>query len=143
LAQLEEAFGGALLDGLEQRVRTRFRSGRFLSVDDTTAAFGVPNAHYQPRVEEVKGDVEQAILAMFGASVTISVVVDGDAPPPPGTRAAAPEPAPTPVVANSEAEMAEVGDVSELADASDVAASGVDRITQAFPGATIVPPPNS
>ncbi len=141
--QLSEAFGGALLDGLGQRVRTRFKSGRFLSVDGNTAVFGVPNAHYQPRVEEVKGDVEQAILSMFGANVVIDVIVDGDAPPPPGNRSTAPTPATPATPANSEAEIADVGDVTELADAPDIASTGVDRITQAFPGATIVPPPNS
>ena len=141
--QLSEALGGALLDGLEQRVRTRFKSGRFLSVDGNIAVFGVPNAHYQPRVEEVKGDVEQAILNTFGANVVINVIVDGDAPPPPGNRSTAPTPATPATPASSDAEIAEVGDVSELADAPDVASTGVDRITQAFPGATIVPPPNS
>lgn len=101
----------------------------------------MPNAHYQPRVEEVKGDVEAAIAAMFGASVVIDVVVDNDAAPPPGARRSAPEPTPTPTAPEDEA--ADVGDITELADASDIAASGVDRLTQAFPGATIVPPPNS
>ncbi len=141
--QLIEAFAGPLLDGLEQRVRTRFKSGRFLSVDGNTAVFGVPNAHYQPRVEEVKADVEHAILAMFGANVIINVIVDGAAPPPPGNRSAAPVQTTPTVEANSEAEIAEVGDINELDNAPDIAASGVDRITQAFPGATIVPPPNS
>ena len=143
LDQLTAAFDGQLLDGLEQRVRTRFRSGRFLSVNGSQAVFGVPNAHYQPRVEEVKASVEQAISTMFGAAVTIEVIVDGDAPPPPGNRSTAPAPATPAAPANSEDEIAEVGDVSELEDAPDIAANGVDRITQAFPGATIVPPPNS
>jgi hypothetical protein len=103
--------------------------------------FGVPNAHYQPRVDEVKADVEQAIQAMFGRSVMIEVIVDGNAAPPPGSRsagAAVPE-QPT----STEDEISDVGDVNELADAKDIAASGIDRITQAFPGATVVPPPNS
>lgn len=143
LDQLTEAFEGSLLDNLEQRVRTRFRSGRFLSLDGSQAVFGVPNAHYQPRVEEVKADVEQAILATFGATIAIEIIVDGDAPPPPGNRSTAPAPATPAAPANSEAEIAEVGDLDELTDAPDIAASGVDRITQAFPGATIVPPPNS
>lgn len=141
--QLTEAFAGPLLDDLEQRTRTRFKSGRFLSLDGNTAIFGVPNAHYQPRVEEVKDDVERAILAMFAANVIINVVVDGDAPAPPGNRSTAPAPKAPVVEANSEAELAEVGDVSELDNAPDIAANGVERITQAFPGATIVPPPNS
>lgn len=141
--QLTEAFAGPLLDGLEQRTRTRFKSGRFLSLDGGTAIFGVPNAHYQPRVEEVKADVERAILNMFAANVGINVVVDGEAPPPPGNRSTAPAPTTPAVVANSEAELAEVGDIDELDNAPDIAANGVDRITQAFPGATIVPPPNS
>jgi len=141
--QLSEAFAGPLLEGLEQRTRTRFKSGRFLSLDGGIAIFGVPNAHYQPRVEEVKADVERAILAMFGANVTVEVIVDGDAPPPPGNRSTAPKAAAPATPANSEAEIAEVGDVSELDNAPDIAANGVDRITQAFPGATIVPPPNS
>ncbi len=142
LDQLTAAFDGALLDDLEQKVRTRFRSGgRFLSVDGGVATFGVNNSHYQPRVEEVKAAVEHAIQAMFGAAVRIDVVVDGDPTPPPGTRNAAPDTSSTP--ADPEAEIAEVGDVAELADASDIAASGVERITQAFPGATVVPPLNN
>ena len=145
LEQLSAAFDdGSLLDGLEQRVRSRFRSGRFLSIDGTTAVFGAPNAHYQPRVEEVKTEVEQAIQAKMGAALTIEVVVDGNPTPPPGTRPSTPAPDPAasaPVTAEQEA--ADVGDINELADAGDIAASGVERITQAFPGATVVPPPTT
>jgi hypothetical protein len=131
-----------LLDGLEQRVRTRFGSGgRFLAVNGDVAVFGVKNAPYQSRVEDVKGDVEHAIRAKLGAAVTIDVVVDGNPAPPPGNRSPAPATAPPPP--DPAGEIAEVGDVNELADAGDIAASGVDRITQAFPGATVVPPPNS
>ncbi len=142
LEQLTAAFDGGLLDDLEQKVRTRFRSGgRFLDLNGDIAIFGVNNSHYQPRVEEVKADVERAIQTMFGASVRIEVVVDGDPTPPPGSRSTAADPPSTP--ADPDAEVAEVGDVAELADASDIAASGVERITQAFPGATVVPPPNN
>lgn len=142
LDQLTAAFDGALLDELEQKVRTRFRSGgRFLSVDGEVATFGVKNAHYQPRVEDVKPEVERAIQAMFGAVVRIEVVVDGDPTPPPGSRNTSQDTPSAPV--DPDAEIADVGDIAELADASDIAASGVERITQAFPGATVVPPPNS
>ena len=141
LDSLIAAFDGALLDGLEQRVRTRFRSGRFLSIDGDIAVFGVPNAHYQPRVVEVKTDVEQAIHAMFGRSVTIDVTVDGNATPPPGSRPAT-SAAPVPTAGTDE-EIAAVGDINDLADAKDIASTGIDRITQAFPGATVVPPPNN
>ena len=133
---------GSLLDGLEQRVRTRFGSGgRFLTVDGNTAVFGVKNAPYQSRVEEVKGEVERAIQTKLGAAMKIDVVVDDNPSPPPGTRSQPASPAPTPT-SDPVTEIDDVGDVSELADAGDIAASSVDRITQAFPGATVVPPPN-
>ena len=141
LDSLIAAFDGALLDGLEQRVRTRFRSGRFLSIDGDIAVFGVPNAHYQPRVVEVKTDVEQAIQATFGRSVTIDVTVDGNAAPPPGSRTATSAAPVRP--AGTDEEIADVGDINDLADAKDIASTGIDRITQAFPGATVVPPPNN
>ncbi len=159
LAQLTAAFDSNLLDNVPQRVRSRFRVCHFTAVDANVATIAVPNAAYVDRVREVKADVEAAIAQQLGANLTIEVVVGEGAPPsnpPPGQPAPAPiqagqpqsappqqaAPAPTPAQ-TAEAEAAEVGDISELADANDIAASSVDRIQAHFPGATVVPPPNS
>lgn len=141
LERLNQAFDTDLLDGLEQKVRTRFKSGRFLSVADGRATFGVPNAHYVSRVQEVTGDVEGAIQRALGGTLKIEVVVDESSVPPPrggppASQSSTPPPSPSD-------EAADVGAIEELDDASDIAGSSVDRLTQAFPGAQVVPPPNS
>ncbi len=145
LGSLQAAFDGTLLDGVSQKVRIRFRTGRFVALDGDTAVFGVPNSHYVSRANEVKAEVEAAIAASFGQPVTIDVRVD-DAPPPPtrgGVPMATPSRSEAAPPAASPPEPDEPIDVTDLADATDVAASGVERLTRAFPGAEVVPPSDS
>jgi len=139
LAQLQDALDGSLLEDLDQRIRTRFKSGRFTSVVDGTAVFAAPNSHYVDRVREVSADVEAAIQQKLGAMISIDIQIDQN-PAPPSGRATGP---PTGPASSQPVDAVEdVGDVAELKPADNVAVSGADRITEAFPGAKIVPPPN-
>jgi len=142
--QLESALAGSLLDNVAQKTRTRFQAARLLSLEGVTATFAAPNNHYLSRVQEVANEVENAVQESLGATIKITVVLGENSPPStnpttptssdssPDTR---PSRAPDPVE--------EVGPIDQLDDANDIAASGVERISQAFPGAQVVPPPNS
>ena len=142
LEQVTAAFTGGLLEQLEQRVRARFKLGHFISVEGDVAVFALPNEHVKPRCEEVRGDVEAALQQAFGRPLTINLTVDGQNPPPATASVpAAPSPQPAPTIAAETVE--EIGDVSRLENANDVASSGVDRLTQAFPGATVIDAPDN
>ena len=132
LATVKAAFAGGLLDACSQKVRARFRSGNFTSITGDEATFAVPNVHVVSRCVEVKADVEAALANAVGRNITITVVADaGDGPPPEMTEAA-----PQPKMLSDDAD--EVVDVTELTDATDVASSSIDRLTQAFPGAKVI-----
>ena len=140
LDQLTSSFSD-ILDELPQRVRARFRLGKFVALDGDSASFGLPNAHVIDRCEEVKPDVEAALAAKFNRPVRISLVVDGDST----TTSAPPSSAPTARPAKAKPEpvdeaVEEVGDISELENAPDVASTGIERLTQAFPGAEVIEP---
>ena len=122
-------------------------------IDGTTAVLAVPNDGYIQRGQKSADDVAGALSAELGTAVTIQLVVAGAAPsaaaarPAPASPAAGPSDgsasaaAPTEPVAADQADEDEdltSIDVSELEDAPDVATTGVDRLTQAFPGAVLV-----
>lgn len=139
LDQLTSSFGD-LLDELPQRIRARFRLGQFVALDGDAASFGLPNEHVIGRCEEVKADVEAALSAKFSRPISITLVVDTGqkttSAPPTVSAAAAPPPSAT----MAETQPEDIGDISELENAPDVASSGIDRLTQAFPGAEVVGP---
>lgn len=130
----------ALLDDVPQRVRARFRLGKFIGVDGDVASFGLPNAHVIPRCEEVKAEVETALAARFSRPITIALSVDTGqttTSAPPTVSAAM---APPPSEGMTDVEPEDIGDISELKNAPDIASTGIDRLTQAFPGAEVVGP---
>jgi hypothetical protein len=135
LDQLVASFDD-LLENVEQRVRARFRLGHFTEVDGDTVTFSLPNEHVLPRCEEVRSDVEVALQARFGRPLVIHLDVDGSAaaPAPPTSVAQS-----APVEVNPTSE--EIADVAHLDAATDVAASGIERLTEAFPGATVIDSP--
>ncbi len=131
---LTAAFSGGFLDELEQRVRARFKLGHFVSVNGDVAIFAVPNAHVVPRCEEVRPELERALHHRFGRRLTVQLVVDASTPAP---GSASPTPAPTP----QPEEHIDITEVAHLENADDVASTGIDRLTRAFPGSTLVAPP--
>jgi hypothetical protein len=132
--ELTLAWGDHILSSLAPRVRSRFVSGRWVAVEDGVALFALPGRIHAAKCEEYRADVEEALARHFGRPVPVRVVDDGTrgpgpasggVPPSGGGRAEEPDPP-------------EVTDVHELEDATDVAASGVDRIARMFPGAELV-----
>jgi DNA polymerase-3 subunit gamma/tau len=130
--EVDAAWSGSVLGGLPLKIRSKWRSGRWIEPDGGTLRFAVPNAWHQKECEQSRREVEQALGAHLGASVAVSVVVEGGAGPetaPPG----APPPAPEP----SEDEHI---DPAELRDAADgeVATNGVDLLLREFGGGQLV-----
>jgi chromosomal replication initiation ATPase DnaA len=124
-----------LLATVKQRVRARFGSGRVLAVEGTTITFGTTNAIHRDRCNEVKDEIESAFSNHFGHPVTLEIVVDDDAPSP-NMDPAKIETRPTVEITADE----DVGPVEELQNATDQSANGLERLTKAFPGSTVVEP---
>ncbi|MEM7326817.1 MAG: hypothetical protein AAF531_27280, partial [Actinomycetota bacterium] len=134
LASVTAAFDQQL-DGVRQKVRVRFRSGRLLGVEGTTITFGATNPIHRDRCNEVKAEVEGAFSDHFGHPVVLDIVVD-DAAPSPTMDPAKIESRPVTEITADE----DVGPVEELRDATDQSANGLERLTKAFPGSTVVEP---
>ena len=134
LASATEAVASRL-EGVSQKARVRFKGGQVSRVDGSTIFFAVPNQMHCDRCQDVKGDIEAVLTEHFGSPITVEVVVDGEAlgstimDPAKLDRSATRPKAETPD---------EIGPVSELDDADNVASTGVDRLTKAFPGSKVI-----
>jgi DNA polymerase-3 subunit gamma/tau len=126
--ELVLAWGDAVLPALPAKAKSRFAPGRFLEVEPGAVVFGLPNKIHAAKCEEMRPDVEAALAAHFGRPTPLRIVVDEGAPPPP-VRGATP---------TEEPEPEEMVDLTELTDASDAPASGVEVVNQIFPGAEVV-----
>jgi DNA polymerase-3 subunit gamma/tau len=136
LAELTAALDGGVLESVSQRARSRFAAAKPVAADQHRAIFSVPNAYYVPRCEEVLPEIESAFARRFGRPITISLTVDQDAVqsnPNPSNRPRSTSPA-----ASDPEPDEDIGDISALADAGDVATTGIERLTQAFPGSQVI-----
>ena len=139
--ELTLAWGDSILASLPPRAKAFFAAGRFLEVTGKTAVFGLPNAPHMQRCESGRADVEAALSAYFGRPVPLRLAVDDESPAPAANGGSSPGAAgsdnpqgPPPVPEDHEI------DPSELVDATDVAATSVDRVKELFPGAELVDP---
>jgi hypothetical protein len=94
------------------------------------AVFVLPNAPSLARAAEVQGEVEEILQHRFGRPVPLRLVAEGDG----GSTGAAGRDRPT---AGAPADDDEVVDLEELEDAPGGLASGLDALTEAFPGAEV------
>jgi len=114
--ELVLAWGDELLGRLPGSARALFKAGRFLDGADGAAVFALPNAVHRDRCEKRRAEVEDVLSTQFGRRVSLKLVVD------PGSSA--------PVTA--------ADDPIELSDEPATVTSGIDHLTQAFPGAELV-----
>jgi DNA polymerase-3 subunit gamma/tau len=137
------AWGDELLAKIPRAAKARYTAGRFVEVGDRGAVFAVPNAAHAAKCEDYRADVERVLADHFGRAVPLVLVVENaaaspvaPAAPPASAPAAtrAPEPVEEPVD-----EQDEVIDVHELADAPPDNRTSVDQLTDAFPGAELLP----
>ncbi len=128
------------LDAVAQRVRVRFNAGNVQGVNGTDSGaevvIAVPNAIHRDRCDDVKAELEQALGQRLGTPISISVVVD-NAPPPVSLDPIRVDPKPRPT-ANA---IEDVGPIEDMEDATDQSTTGVDRLTDAFPGSKVLDAP--
>ena len=130
-----------------------FDGGQVVTVeDDGTVVFalalGVPIERARPKL----GEVESMLSSHFGRTVPVRLVADGDvadlrpgSPPPVQRRPRGGSSEPSGATPRGAAPVDEPDDdeddlrvdINELENA-DVAATGIDRLTQAFPGAVLI-----
>ncbi len=154
------AFGDTIVPQLPRGVaRSVFAGGRFVSVTDGVAVFSVENAPTRDRAQKYRGEVERLLGDHFGVSVPLRLVTDDEVSSPdqgaavPASPGKPDPPAPAepsssrkpPAATGSpetdgsaDPEEAELIDqIDQLPDA-DVRTTGVQRLTDAFPGAELI-----
>ena len=127
-----------MLASLSQRARPRFTAGRWLAIDGAVATMGLPNAPHASRCEELRPEVEAALSGAFGTPITVRLTVDAGSIDPGDRRAVASGRA---ARSQEPEEILDRETIAELADATDVASTGVERIAAIFPGAELLDEP--
>jgi hypothetical protein len=123
-----EAAWESVLGGFKGSTRAMYLPGRFVSADESGVVLALANEPTRDHCEKKRPDVEAALAAHFGRPVPLRLVTDAHA----GTAT----PAPAPGGPGRSAEE-EVVDVHSLEDAPS-AASSVERLAEAFPGAELL-----
>lgn len=117
-----------VLPQLKGVAKAIYTAGHFVEVKDGAAVFALSQGSPLDRAELKRRDVEAALQTHFGRPVPLRLIDGGLAAP------GAPSDGPAPIDPPEEHNI----DVADLTDATDVVASGADKLTQAFPGAVLV-----
>lgn len=146
--ELTLVWGDTILPALG-RAKPRFSGGRWIGIEDGFAVYGLPNKIHAAKCEEIRPEVEAALAAHFGRPVPMRIVVDTGAGPPTDTD---PDTGASDLATRArtdrdngagksrsgyDAEPDHI-DPSELVDADDAPSTGVERISEVFPGAELV-----
>ncbi len=139
---LTQAWGDGVLHGLSARAKALYSIGRFVAVEGQEAKFALPNAAHRDKCLERVTEVEAALGAHFGTPVRLVLVVDGvDGG---ATNGAQPNPTARPsLTSEPEGALEDLEDedpevLDSVQGGEDHQASAVDRLLQAFPGASEV-----
>jgi len=141
LETLSAMWSASLLGALSQRARPRYSAGRWLAVEGNEATLGLPNAPHAARCEELRAEVEASLTASFGTPITIRLTVDSAAIDPGDRRAMASGRSPSATRAEEPEEILDREAIDALDDATNIASTGIDRISAIFPGAELVDEP--
>jgi hypothetical protein len=112
-----------------------FRTGRFVASQADAAVFALGNGPTRDHCEKKRPEVEAALSAHFGHPIRLRLVVEDDGAVTSSRPAASAAPIPAPI-----ADDDDIVDVHALEDAP-TAATGVERLSEAFPGAELVEEP--
>lgn len=126
--ELTLAWGDTVLGSLPQKVKARYRAGRFVAVDGEVAVFALPDTFHRQRCVEVQPDVEAALSHHFGRRVRLRLVADGGTEEPAGGPPEDPDIDPAADIDPDELTEAPPGAV----------ASPVDQVLAVFEGAEVV-----
>ncbi|QYG95016.1 DNA polymerase III subunit gamma/tau [Iamia sp. SCSIO 61187] len=121
-------------DELRGMTKALYKLGQVVGVDGDSVTIGLPNQAHLARCQEKKAEVEAAVAKAAGRPVRLVLVVGGDDDDGAGSSGGPGGSAPPGPAAD------ESIDPAELVDAPAQQLTGVDRVTEAFPGAQIVEP---
>ncbi|MEO7427909.1 MAG: hypothetical protein ABIY48_00870, partial [Acidimicrobiales bacterium] len=133
LDELAQAWSDSVLPGLKQGTRAMFLTGRFVEPEAGSAVFALANGPTRDHCEKKRPEVEAALAAHFGRPVPLRLVAIAEEA---GSATSASRPGPAPRSAAG-GDDEEIDDVHALEDAP-TAASGAERLVEAFPGAELV-----
>jgi len=128
LPQLVRAWDEQVLARLSSVSKGRFSTGRFVDVSDGAAVLALPNPIMRDKCEEKRPELERVLAEHFGQRVPVRLVVDPAVSAAPGGAPAA----------RREVEHEDDVDLDDLVDAPGDARTGIDRLTEAFPGAEVL-----
>jgi DNA polymerase-3 subunit gamma/tau len=124
-----------VLAAVKPGTKAVFGTGHFGESSGATAIYVLANGPTRDHCEKKRPEVEAALAAHFGRPVPLRLVTEADVGGSPPAPSAA-----LPAMAAIEAEDEEMIDVHALEDAP-TAATGVERLAEAFPGAELVEEP--
>lgn len=113
-----------VLARLAPKARARFQAARLVRTGPQGVVFALPNPFHRDRCEQLRGEVEHELGEVLGTPASLVLTAEGDG----GLD--------DEVLVPPDDES--LVDVDELRDAPPDGRSSVDRITDAFPGATVV-----
>lgn len=127
------AWADAILGNLSNKVRVRFQTGRFLANKPDCVVFALDNQIHLDRCEEVRTEVDNALLQHFGRPVPMRLVIDDDSTaPPPDIQPA------RSLSTSSDGDEAETIDPDELMDEETVTQEAISNLMAAFPDSELV-----
>lgn len=65
-----------MLESMSGRVRSRFSAGHWVETTADSVNFGLPNPVHRDRCEEIRIEVDDALVVQFGRPIALSLVVD-------------------------------------------------------------------
>ena len=117
-----------MLPQLSSVSRGRFSTGRFVDVVEGSAVLALPNPIMRDKCEEKRPELERVLALHFGRPVPVRLTVDPSVGAEGGGAATRP----------GDAEHEDHIDLDDLVDAPGDARTGIDRLTEAFPGAEVL-----
>jgi DNA polymerase-3 subunit gamma/tau len=135
--RLTQAWGDGVLHSLSARAKALYSAGRFVAVDDKGAQFALPNAAHRDRCVELAPQVEAALTEWFKTPLRLVLVVDDGHG---GSSSNGSVPAPVPQSPTTDPALEfddeDPGELETAPAVEDHQAEAVDRLLQAFPGAS-------
>ena len=129
LDAIKSVWGDQILGALKKGTRAMYLGGHFVEVGKDAVVFALGNAPTRDHCEKSRPEVEAALAAHFGHPVPLRLITQDATPVSPAPAAAT-----VPAVSDDD-----IDDVHELEDAP--ASSGVERLSEAFPGSELVEEP--
>ncbi len=131
--ELTKLWADRVLPQLPGRIKAYWSAGRFVAAGAGRATFALPDRGLLTRAEEMRGEVEAALVSATGAPVGLELITEDQALP------AAPQSS-VPLPDGPDEDDAALYDLESLEDAGPAVVSPHQRLLDAFPGAEEVTP---